>query len=132
MPPAARTTKTADTPFRRLLRRGVWTVGVLAVLAFALEGGEYSTRDVWAGKSRVALRQREVEAMRAEVEALTAELKAVTTDPARLEKIARERYGMVRGEKELLYRVGGGVDSDADSVAASDSATAAEKRASRG
>ncbi len=132
MPPAARTTKTADTPTKRLLRRAAWTAGVLAVLLFAVEGGEYGTRDVWEGKARVTLRQREVEAMRAEVEALKAELKAVTTDPARLEKIARERYGMVKGDKELLYQLSDDSAAAADSIAAADSAATAEKRPFRG
>jgi cell division protein FtsB len=30
--------------------------------------------------------------------------KAILTDPAVQERIAREEFGMVRGDKELLYR----------------------------
>ena len=30
--------------------------------------------------------------------------KAILTDPATQERIAREVFGMVRGDKELLYR----------------------------
>jgi cell division protein FtsB len=40
-----------------------------------------------------------------DVDSLRAELKAVTSDPVRLERMAREEWGMVRGEKELLYRM---------------------------
>lgn len=113
--------KNADTPFRRLLRRVAWAVGGAAIVAFAVEGGEYGTRDLLKFRDRAKARAAEVEALKAEVEALTAEYKAVTTDPARLERIAREEFGMVRGEKELLYWVGGAAGGTADSTVAADS-----------
>jgi cell division protein FtsB len=46
-----------------------------------------------------------VDMLAEEVDSLRAELKAVTSDPVRLERMAREEWGMVRGEKELLYRM---------------------------
>ena len=80
--------KSADTPFRRLLRRVAWAAGGAAVLAFAVEGGEYGTRDLLKFRDRAKVRAAEVEALKAEVESLTAEYKAVTTDPARLERLS--------------------------------------------
>jgi hypothetical protein len=35
----------------------------------------------------------------------------VLTDLATQERIAREQYGMVRGDKEILYRIGAPKDS---------------------
>ena len=62
-----------------------------------------------AGAPRVnpngAIMARDVDLLAQDVDALRAELKAVTSDPVRLERMAREEWGMVRGEKELLYRM---------------------------
>ena len=95
--------KSADTAARRVLRRALWTLGSLAVLLFAVEGGEYGTRDVWSQRGRRDRLRAEIGSMRAEVDSLTAEVKSVKTDNARLERIAREEYGMVKGDKEVLY-----------------------------
>lgn len=83
---------------------------VLALLAaayFALQGGEYSTADV--ARQFVAKRRMraEVDSMQRLVDSLEKALQAVETDPAVQEKIAREEFGMVRGDKELLYRFAG-------------------------
>jgi hypothetical protein len=42
-------------------------------------------------------------------------LAAVRTDPWRLEQLAREEHGMVRGDKELLYRLSRGGGDRVDS-----------------
>ncbi len=98
-----RARKTADSTAQRLLRRALWIVGALAVLFFAVEGGEYGTTDVWSQRGRRDRLRAEIAAMRAEVDSLGAEVKSVKTDNARLERIAREEYGMVKGDKEVLY-----------------------------
>ena len=95
--------KAADTAAQRLLRRALWIVGALAVLFFAVEGGEYSTTDVWSQRARRDKLRAEIAAMHVEVDSLRAEVKSVKTDNARLERIAREEYGMVKGDKEILY-----------------------------
>ena len=122
MPPS---TKSAETPFRRLLRRLAWAGGIGAVLFFAAQGGEYSTLDVIDRRGRRDKLQAEVTRKRAELDSLKAEYQAVTTDPARLERVAREQFGMIRGDKELLYRIGGPARVDADSGVANDSVRAA-------
>ncbi|WP_337170982.1 septum formation initiator family protein [Gemmatimonas aurantiaca] len=98
------------------VRRLLWGVGTLAVLAFAVEGGEYGTSDLFTQKDRKAELEAELEELRDSVAVLKTELKAMTTDPVRLERVAREEYGMVKGEKEILYRL-----KSADSVRSTDS-----------
>jgi hypothetical protein len=39
------------------------------------------------------------------VDSLKKEAHAVMTDRATQERIAREQYGMVRGDKEIMYRL---------------------------
>ena len=92
-----------ETPFRLLLRRSAWMGGALVVLAFAIEGGEYGTRDVLAQRIRKQTLTSVVMQLRADVDSLRLEYTIVTKDTMRLERIAREQYGMVRGDKELLY-----------------------------
>lgn len=88
-----------------LVKRLVWGVGALAVLVYAIEGGEYGTSDLLTQRDRMAALAQNVDMLAEDVDALRAELKAVTSDPVRLERMAREEWGMVRGEKELLYRM---------------------------
>jgi cell division protein FtsB len=87
------------------MKRVVWGVGVLSVLVYAIEGGEYGTSDLLTQRERKEALARDVAELEQDVDSLRAELKAVTSDPVRLERMAREEWGMVRGEKELLYRM---------------------------
>ena len=95
----------SDALMPPLLKRVAWGVGALAVLVYAIEGGEYGTSDLLTQRDRPAALARDVDLLAQDVDALRAELKAVTSDPVRLERMAREEWGMVRGEKELLYRM---------------------------
>ena len=88
-----------------LVKRIVWGVGAFAVLVYAIEGGEYGTSDLLTQRERKNALAQEVAELERDVDSLRAELKAVTSDPVRLERMAREEWGMVRGEKELLYRM---------------------------
>ncbi len=99
----SKASRRTETPFRRLLRRSAWTVGTLLVLAFAIEGGEYGTRDVLVQRTRKQTLTADVAQLRVDVDSLKVEYTTVTKDTMRLERIAREQYGMVRGDKELLY-----------------------------
>jgi cell division protein FtsB len=89
----------------RLAQRVAWWSGALAVLAYAIEGGEYGTTDLLSQRARQAALARQVAELTQDVDSLRRELQMVTSDPARLERMAREEWGMVRGEKELLYRM---------------------------
>jgi len=95
----------SDALMPPLLKRVAWGVGALAVLVYAIEGGEYGTSDLLTQRDRTAALARDVDLLAQDADALRAELKAVTSDPVRLERMAREEWGMVRGEKELLYRM---------------------------
>ena len=85
-----------------------WAIGAVA-LYFALQGGEYSTRDLFTLKSRTSNLTREVDSLQRQVDSLSRFLKLVRSDSVTQERIAREEFGMVRGDKEILYRFG--VDS---------------------
>ena len=91
------------------MRKPAWgRVALLLFLAgalyFAIQGGEYSTADVV--RQFVAKRQvrAQVDSLQRLVDSMGKMLEAIETDPAVQERIAREEFGMVRGEKELLYR----------------------------
>ena len=79
------------------LKRVAIAAGLLVVAAFAVQGGEYGTTDLVRQRARERV-------LRAAVDSLEAYKKAVATDPVVQERIAREEFGMVRGDKELLYR----------------------------
>lgn len=108
---------TKDKPGRVWLRRLAWGAGVTSVLAFAIQGGEYSTTDLLEQRRERRELEADLEALRDSVDALRAETEAVRNDPARLERLAREKYGMVKGEKELLYRMRTTDDRASDSGA---------------
>ncbi len=71
---------------------------------FALQGGEYSTRDLFRQRDRKEKMQVSLDSLQRHVDSLKAVRKAIEADPAVQEKLAREEFGMVRGDKELLYR----------------------------
>ena len=86
-----------------LVRRLAWGAGLVAVLAFAVEGGEYGTSDLLAQREKQAALRDTLDRLRDAVDSLRRDMKLVTGDPARLERLAREQWGMVKGDKELLY-----------------------------
>ena len=45
-----------------------------------------------------------IDSLRHEVDSLTALRRRIATDPSLQERIAREEIGMVRSDKELIYR----------------------------
>jgi len=93
------------------VKRVIWLLVALLALFFALQGGEYSTRDLYVLHVRNRSLAREVDSLQRHVDSLKRYLRAVRTDSATQERIAREEFGMVRGDKEILYRFGGGRDS---------------------
>ena len=76
----------------------------LGVLWFAIEGGEWGTYDLLRQGSRKARLEAEVDSLERLVDSLTRYRQRLATDVKLQERIAREEYGMVRGEKEILYR----------------------------
>ena len=89
-----------------------WLLAIGAI-AFALQGGEYSSVDLWKQRKFKQRLTAETDSLQREVDSLKKEAHAVLTDPATQERIAREQYGMVRGDKEILYRLGTSPDTSA-------------------
>jgi cell division protein FtsB len=79
-------------------------VGVIAALVFAVQGGEYGTTDLMRQKARKRALSSTIDSLQHIVDSLKRYKRRVETDPALQERIAREEFGMVRGNKELLYR----------------------------
>ncbi len=84
----------------------LWILLIVVALYFGLQGGEYSTRDLYVLRARSGSLQREVDSLQRRVDSLTRYLRAVKVDSATQERIAREEFGMVRGDREILYRFG--------------------------
>ena len=76
----------------------------VGVLVFAVQGGEWGTTDLIRQQQRLKGIRHAVDSLQHEVDSLTLYKKAIETDPILQEKIAREEFGMVRGDRELLYR----------------------------
>ena len=81
----------------------IGTIGLFAVL-FAIEGGEFGTSDLIRQRQAKARLSRSIDSLERVVDSLEKFRKALETDPAVQERIAREVFGMVRGDKELVYR----------------------------
>ena len=87
-----------------MIRRIVlWSIVAIA-LVYAVLGGEWGTDDLLAQRARAARLRAEIDSLRREVDSLARVKKAILTDSGVQERIAREEFGMVRGDKELLYR----------------------------
>ena len=84
-------------------------VVLLAALAgaatFAIVGGEYSTFDLLRQRKQRAQLEASVDSLQRLVDSLRTYRNRLRTDPGLQERLAREEFGMVRGEKEILYRL---------------------------
>ena len=82
---------------------------------FAVFGGDYDVFDLRRVRQERALEEQRAAEVRAEVEQLRLRRDSLASDSATLERLARERYGLIR-DGERLYRF---ADSPADSTAES-------------
>ena len=87
-----------------MLKRLLVLAVVLAALVFAIQGGEYGTTDLFRQRARRQSLLARIDSLQRAVDSLARQKRAIETDPALQERIAREEFGMVRGEKEMLYR----------------------------
>jgi cell division protein FtsB len=99
-------------PPRRGRRRGsgeervraiFWILVGAAVLAFAVEGGEYGTTDLLRQRREHKRLTTAIDSLTRVVDSLGSYRTRLERDPRLQERIAREEFGMVR-DKELLYR----------------------------
>ncbi|HET9984932.1 MAG TPA: septum formation initiator family protein [Longimicrobiales bacterium] len=97
-----------------------WVLAAVAGVAgyFAVFGGEYSLLDVRRLEKEREKEMEQLDSTRAEVKRLEARADSLEKDSATLERIAREKYGLIRAG-ERLYRFAGG---SAAAPAAADSA----------
>src|SRR4051812_15479857 len=89
---------------RGTIRRVATLVAVAGALAFALEGGEFGTLDLFRQKRETRQLNTSIDSLQHVVDSLKRYADQVQHDPATQERIAREVFGMVRGNKELMYR----------------------------
>jgi len=83
-----------------------WAVLVVVLLAlvFAVQGGEFSTLDWLALRSRERAERTRVAELSRMVDSLGREAQLIERDPKVQERIARESFGMIR-KGEFLYRI---------------------------
>lgn len=89
---------------KQIIGRVVAGCFALAVVAFAVQGGEYGTSDLLRQRRQLARQRALVDSLARAVESLKLRKQAVESDPATQERIAREEFGMVKGDREILYR----------------------------
>jgi cell division protein FtsB len=94
----------SDSVLPRRFKQLVLVAGVLAALVFAVQGGEYGTRDLMRQRERRTLLVRTNDSLQHIIDSLRTYKRRLETDPALQERIAREEFGMLRGNKEILYR----------------------------
>ena len=87
-----------------MLKRLLVLAALFLALAYAIQGGEYGTSDLLNQRERREALVRRLDSLQRDVDSLTRRKRALQTDPALQERIAREEFGMVRGDKEILYR----------------------------
>jgi cell division protein FtsB len=90
-------------------------IGTLALIVvavvFAVQGGEFGTLDLFRQLREKARITRSVDSLARIVDSLKKYQDKVEHDPATQERIAREVFGMVRGNKEVVYRFTAPVDT---------------------
>ena len=94
----------AKSAARARWKRVVLGAAVIGVVVFAVQGGEYGTWDLVRQKTRRERLQARIDSLTRIVDSLERRRRAIRTDPAAQERIAREEFGMVKGDRELLYR----------------------------
>ena len=94
--------KMAVSPRRRI--SGFLLIAFLLAATYEFVGGDYGFYRIQNQKQQIELLKTEVRKMRADNETLRRHVTLLENDPATLEKIARERYGMARAG-ETVYMV---------------------------
>ena len=85
---------------------GRWAtiIGLASALYFALQGGEYGTLDLLQLQRDEAEERADVQRLQRLVDSLTKAAVAIELDPRVQERVARERFGMIK-QGEFLYRL---------------------------
>jgi len=85
---------------------GRWAtiVGLALALYFALQGGEYGTLDLLQLRREEAEERAKVAELQRMVDSLTTAAVGIELDPRVQERVARERFGMIK-QGEFMYRL---------------------------
>jgi cell division protein FtsB len=81
-----------------------WGLVAAFALWFAVQGGEFGTSDLIRQRRTAARISKTIDSLQRIVDSLKRYEHDVEHDPATQERIAREVFGMVRGDKEVVYR----------------------------
>ena len=101
-----------------MARRAIWVALLLGAVYFALQAGEYSTRDILRQRSRRRHLLARVDSLTREVDSLRRAERMIRTDSEMQERIAREEFGLVRGKNEIIYKFATPARTDSDRVGA--------------
>ena len=93
-----------------LARVALWMI-MAGALYFALQGGEWSTTDLWKQRARQKQLSAKTDSLSRQVDSMRRVLRAIQNDRSAQERIAREQFGMVKGDREILYRFGPAADT---------------------
>jgi cell division protein FtsB len=88
---------------------------LVAAVYFAVFGGEYSVFELRRTRASLQEERARVAELRHQIDSLRALADSLATDPEVLERMARERYGMIR-DGETLYRFAEPDSLDEDTV----------------
>jgi len=84
---------------KKLLLPGI----LLAAVYYAVFGGEYSVFALRRARADARKEEASLRELHRQIDSMKARADSLKTDSATLERIARERYGMIR-DGETLYR----------------------------
>jgi cell division protein FtsB len=98
----SRKPRMAVPPRRRI--KNLLLFVVLIVAAYEFVGGDFGFYRIRNQKRQIETLRTELQKMKAENEALRRHVTQLESDPATIEKIARERYGMIK-PGESVYMV---------------------------
>jgi cell division protein FtsB len=87
-----------------LSRRLLLAALAIAALIFIVQGGEFGTWDLLRQRSRHAELTAAIDSLERDIDSLRKVKQAVEEDPLVHERIAREEFGFVKGDNEILYR----------------------------
>jgi cell division protein FtsB len=86
-----------------MLKRSILPALILVAIYVAVFGGEYSVFELRATRAATTEERSKLAELHRQIDSLYAWADSLQVDPFTLERIARERYGMIR-EGETLYR----------------------------
>ncbi|HEX6313340.1 MAG TPA: septum formation initiator family protein [Gemmatimonadaceae bacterium] len=85
------------------MRTWLLRLAIVSAVYFAVQGGEYSTYDLFRQKNRERTLSHAVDSLERDIDSLRRLRRLLESDPATQERVAREDFGMIR-DKELLFR----------------------------